>query len=285
MTRRFDLERHRQSLAEIREIMNSMKTLAYMETRKLARFLDAQQSVVTSIEAAATDFLASHADLLPTAQDFRPVYLLIGTERGFCGDYNHVLLRQLEASLTESPQNMPILIAIGRKLHTLLEHDARVIAFINGASVAEEVSAVLYQIVNTLMEMQDKHGILGVHCLSHSDKGGVMQTKLMPPFQQLSIKPARMPQNPPILNLTPREFLLELTEHYLFAALHQLLYTSLETENHQRMTHLEGAVKHLDEDADKLTRQCNALRQEEIIEEIEVILLSASNMDKRPDRV
>jgi len=40
---------------------------------------------------------------------------------------------------------------------------------------------------------------------------------------------------------------------------------------------LEGAVKHLDDKSEELSRQCNALRQEEIIEEIEVILLSSSD--------
>jgi F-type H+-transporting ATPase subunit gamma len=82
------------------------------------------------------------------------------------------------------------------------------------------------------------------------------------------------------LTLSPTAFLLELTEQYLFAALHEMLYTSLMAENHNRVTHLEGAVRHLDEKSEQLARQCNALRQEEIIEEIEVILLSASSLDE-----
>ena len=53
MTQRRNLEHHRHSLAEIRDIMNSMKTLAYMETRKLGSFLDAQHTVLQSIEEVA----------------------------------------------------------------------------------------------------------------------------------------------------------------------------------------------------------------------------------------
>ena len=45
-------------------------------------------------------------------------------------------------------------------------------------------------------------------------------------------------------------------------------------ENLRRVEHLEAAVRHLDKKAADLRRRCNALRQEEIIEEIEVILLS-----------
>ena len=67
--------------------MNSMKTLAYLETRKLSRFVEAQQAVSASIEEVAADFLSFHADSLPVAGETTAVYLLIGTERGFCGDY------------------------------------------------------------------------------------------------------------------------------------------------------------------------------------------------------
>jgi F-type H+-transporting ATPase subunit gamma len=41
------------------------------------------------------------------------------------------------------------------------------------------------------------------------------------------------------------------------------------------VAHLEGAVQHLDTRTEELTRRSMSLRQEEIIEEIEVILLNA----------
>jgi F-type H+-transporting ATPase subunit gamma len=60
--------------------------------------------------------------------------------------------------------------------------------------------------------------------------------------------------------------------------LHALLYASMMMENHDRVRHLDGAVRHIDDQSEDLARQCNALRQEEIIEEIEVILLSAASV-------
>ena len=68
--------------------------------------------------------------------------------------------------------------------------------------------------------------------------------------------------------------------HNLFAILHKIMYVSLMTENVRRMQHLEGAAHHLDDKSAELLRKCNALRQEEIIEEIEVILRSASDLDQ-----
>ena len=283
MTRRRNLEHHRHSLGEIRDIMNSMKTLAYMETQKLARFLDVQHAVVRSINEVAADFLSFHPETLPEAKEATPVYLLIGTERGFCGDFNHALLRHLETALQAHPSDSPMLIAVGRKLHTLLEGDAHVVALIDGASVVEEVTSLLNQVVSELTTLQDKHGVLTVFCLYHGSEDGIVMQKLLPPFQRLLHKLPRFP-HPPVLNQSPREFLVELTDHYLFAALHEMLYSSLMVENHHRVAHLEGAVKHLDDKSAELARQCNTLRQEEIIEEIEVILLSATSLDDKPDK-
>ena len=258
--------------------MNAMKTLAYMETRKLARFLDAQHAVVQNIEDVAADLLSFHPAALPEAKETVPVYILIGTERGFCGDFNHTLLKQLESALQEHPADGPLLITVGRKLHTLLEGDARVTAMVDGASAVEEISLLLNRLVSSLTALQEKHGVVSVFCLYHDSEDGIVMQQLLPPFQDLLHRPPSF-TIPPLLNQSPREFLLELAEHYLFAALNEMLYTSLMMENHRRVAHLEGAVKHLDDESAELTRKCNGLRQEEIIEEIEVILLSAASLD------
>jgi F-type H+-transporting ATPase subunit gamma len=283
MTRRRELERHRQSLGEIREIMNSMKTLAYMETRKLDRFLDAQHAVVQNIEEVVADLLSFYPETLPDAEVTTPVYIVIGTERGFCGDFNHALLEHLESTLQESPAENPTMILVGRKLYTLLEDDERVAAWFDGASVAEEVTSLLNNIVSELTALQEKHGVLTLFCLYHGDQDGIVMQKLLPPFQDLRHKPPRF-ACPPVMNLAPRELLVEFVDSYLFASLHEMLYTSLMVENHQRVTHLDGAVKHLDDQSAEMARQANTLRQEEIVEEIEVILLSAASLDERPDK-
>jgi len=280
MSRRRDLENHRQSLGEIREIMNSMKTLAYMETRKLARFLPAQQAVIKSIEEAAADFLSFHPGILAEPGETKPLFLLIGAERGFCGDFNHAVIERIASMQLAQATAEPRLLAVGHKLHPLLEGDHRVAARLEGASVAEEVSAALQRIVNELASLQAGDVDLTLFGIYHADDGATMQ-RLLPPFQQQIDTPPSH-RHPPLMNLPAEEFLLDLTDHYLFAALQQMLYSSLMVENRRRVTHLEGAVKHMDEESINLTRQCNTLRQEEIIEEIEVILLSSAGLDDVP---
>ena len=282
MTRRRKLEHRLHSLAEVREIMNSMKTLAYMETKKLEHFIDAQKTVVESIEEVAKDFLHYHPETLPESRGIIPVYILIGTERGFCGDFNHKLLNHLE-SVIQASSDKPMFIAVGRKLYMLLEEDGRVVEKIDGAGVVEEVGSVLIELVNKIISIQDEYGSIDVFCLFYGSEGSVVMQRLLPPFQGCLNCPSRF-SDPPLLYLSPTDFLIKLTDQYLFATLHTLLYTSLMEENHHRVSHLEGAVSHLDDRSDELKQKSNALRQEDIIEEIEVILLSAESLFDKPEK-
>jgi F-type H+-transporting ATPase subunit gamma len=279
MTRRRDLEAHRATLDEIREIMNSMKSLAYMETRKLMALLDTQHAVVEGIEAMAADFLGFYPKTLTGGEKTTDVHVLVGSERGFCGDFNEALARQLDTRMEQTAIELPFLIAVGRKLHPLLEGDPRLTAVIDGASTVDEVAEVIKQLVDAIAALQMRYGPLSVSVLHNAlDAKGITLNRLVPAFEQFKNGPRRFPY-PPVLNLQPQAFFLELTDQYVFAALHQVLYASLMAENHRRVRHLEGAVRHLDDRSSALRRKCNALRQEEIIEEIEIILLSASLFD------
>ncbi|WP_321370151.1 FoF1 ATP synthase subunit gamma [uncultured Desulfuromusa sp.] len=276
MSKREELQHHRRSLNEIREIMNSMKTLAFMETRKLTRFLGTQQAMVRSIEATAADFLSFHPEILPDIPETNKIFLLIGSEHGFCGDFNQSLLRHLETTLQTQPQKEALVIAVGHKLHTIIENRTNGVTLIDGASVTEEVMSILNPIVDTLSDLQEQHGMLSLHGLYHGKDGAIVIEKLLPSFQHFVHDRSDF-SHPPELNLAAEEFLLNLTEQYLFAALLEIIYTSMMAENRSRIAHLEGAVKHLDDKSEELARQSNVLRQEEIINEIEVILLNNSN--------
>lgn len=280
MTRRRELQRRRDSITEIGEIMNSMKTLAYMETHKLDRFLNAQRAVVAQIEAVAKDFLAFFPETLPESDESTPLFLLLGSERGFCGDFNESLLVNLENYLQENSIHTPRLMAVGRKLYVHMDNDPRLVASLEGADVVEEVDRILNQIILQLTESQKNQHALSLTVLYHDlESEQVVIKDIFPPFAKLTgTRPGFT--HPPLIHLSPMALLAELIDHYLFAILHKIMYVSLMAENVRRMRHLEGAVHHLDDKAAELLRESNALRQEEIIEEIEVILLSGASYNE-----
>lgn len=80
---------------------------------------------------------------------------------------------------------------------------------------------------------------------------------------------------PPLLNLDPLVFATDLIDQHLFSLLHEVFYSSLMAENLRRFRHMDQAVQRLEKDMVELVLKRNSLRQEEITEEIEVIMLSA----------
>ncbi|MDD1612906.1 MAG: F0F1 ATP synthase subunit gamma, partial [Methylococcaceae bacterium] len=62
-----------------------------------------------------------------------------------------------------------------------------------------------------------------------------------------------------------------IAEHFLFHQMLAILVRSIRIENHMRLMQMENALRHLDEGSSNLLRQRNRLRQEEIVEEIELM--------------
>lgn len=275
MSRRHELEQRLRKLGEIGEIMRSMKNLALMETRKLARFLEVQEAAVREIEAVAADFLHFHPHL-GVQPSGKQALLVIGAERGFCGDFNKELWHELN---TPTPGASAIL-AVGGKLGNRLEHHPELAGQFDGPAVAEDVPKTLNLLIPAIGQLQETQACQGLNVLYHrSGMEGVARKPLLPPFtEHLGLTPAL--GHPPLLNLAPEAFFAELVHHYLFAALHEIFYTSLMAENQRRIQHLEGAIQRLEEKTEDLARKSRTLRQEEITEEIEVILLSVEGAVK-----
>jgi F-type H+-transporting ATPase subunit gamma len=274
MSRRLELEQRLRQLGEIGEIMRSMKNLALMETRKLGRFLEAQKQAVGAIESAAADFLSFHPVPVLFAREGKQAVLAIGSERGFCGDFNEEILAELAAC----PSGECLVMAVGGKLCARLDNFPGTVVPFVGPSVAEDVPEMLNGLVGEIGARHRRGENLHLTVVHHCDGDtGISRKALLPPFSDASRTKTGFDQ-PPLLYLAPERFFAELLDHYLFAALHGIFYASLMAENQRRMHHLEGAIHRLGEKTDDYARRCRALRQEEITEEIEVILLSAESL-------
>ena len=272
MSKRREVKRRLTALDEIDGIMVAMKNLALLETRKLGAFLATQHRAVASIEAAAQDFLNFYPQAPAHTDDMQQLLLVIGSERGFCGDFNEALLQPISAA---ARQEETLLVAVGRRLEAKLQGDKRIVAFVEGPSVGEEVQAALVRLVKVLGELQQQRPeeVWRISALYHDDESGEPRTRQLLPLAAPTGKSVY--SHAPLLNLEPAQFLSQLTDQYLYAALHEVFYASLMAENRKRLEHMDSAIRRLEKDEAKLRLRYNALRQEEIIEEIEIIMLSA----------
>ena len=285
MSKRRELERELQAFGEIREILGAMKNLALMEMGKLTRFISTQQRVVEGIETVAADLLSFYPEMPAAPGKARHVWLLIGSERGFCGDFNEAVKSVFNAYGKRFATEEAIVIAVGYRLSSKLADDNRVTTHLAGASVVEEVESVLTRVMEMLAALQTEHPALCPLCLtlfSHRLDETQVQALVLEPFRRLEKKPARFAYAP-LLNLSPPAFFAGLAEHYLFAKLHELFYSSLMVENQRRLQHMENALHRIEQESSRLLLRRNSLRQEEITEEIEVLLLSAEAL-QRPTR-
>lgn len=266
-----ELARRQGRLRDIRGLMTAMKSLSLVETRKLARLIAHQQRMRANIEAAASDFLAHHPQ---HAVDPDPsgvaVLMLVGAERGFCGGFDERLIRHLDAA--PPAVRGASLLVVGRRLATRLGDRPRIVARLDGATVAEDVPAVLDRVLDALHGMRQPAGPALLMVLAHDEQGDPALVQLLP-----LPRPPGPPRSghAPLLNLTPVAFIAGLIDEFLLSALFGLLYASLAAESHQRLAHMEQAIDRLDDTLQGLTLRRNALRQERIVEEIEVMLANA----------
>lgn len=269
MSQSRELQAHIKQLEEIRSILNAMKNLAFMAVHKLTQLQARQTQLVKHIEDSANAFLSAYSVLTDTEYNEQIVYIVVGSERGFCGDFNDRLL--------DSLINQPCagVIAIGSRLIGRMDsYPYKVITSLAGANAEEEISSLVEQLLEQIAKLARKQTLIAVY--HQLDNNQIQQRQILPAFPLTSSD--KTPIEPPILNLPPMLFFSELLEQYVLAVLHEILYLSLLAENRLRLQHLEGAVQHLDEQTSKLHHKSQNYRQEEITEEIEVILLNTENL-------
>jgi F-type H+-transporting ATPase subunit gamma len=274
VTRRHQLAGRLAGLREVRAILSAMKNVALMELRALAGLLEHQRRAMATIERAAADFLCFHAppgEAAPAAT----VCIVIGSERGFCGEFNEALEAEARAVRARGER----LVAVGARLADRLAdrlEEADGGGLLSGANVAEELSAVLQRVAAELERVQRAAppGPLHVKAVYQNPDGSGPLTRTIAPLP-LPERPPRPRAYAPRLTLAPPEFFAGLLEQALLMSLQEAFSVSLIAENRRRLEQMEGALRRLDEITANLARRLNASRQEEITQEIEVIMLSA----------
>ncbi len=281
MSRRHELQHRLQQLGEIRKICSSMKSLAFLEVTRLEGYLRHQRQVVETIESCATDMLQHFPALHAEQPELESLVIVLGSERGFCGDYNVLLSRQV-AQLPEQTR----LVILGQKLAQRLDTDPRVVKVLAGPTVADEIPPYIDRLFQALRDINPQGRPITVSALGFdTDSDTPVITQLLPPFRELAESARQTAPNeysgyPPLLNYPPEQVLADMVEHYLFALLYVLFYRGLMVENRRRVQHLDGAVQRIDDRLERLKRRGEMLRQEEITEEIEMLLLGVENRKK-----
>lgn len=265
------IEGQLKQLQELQTIIASMKTLSQLEMRKLTEVSGFQFEMLQTLEHIVSDYVTYFPR--PAYHEEKVVWLLIGSERGFCGAFNEKLIRRLQTEWPGCQEQPWRVLAVGQKLCDQLEgllpgHHA-----LAGACASEEIASILTKVVVAIEKLFEAETSGTLWVLFHDNKGeDVIVQRLLPPA---SINVYKRYRFPPMLYLDPELFFRNFLQHYLLLRLTRLFTVSLQAENQERFRHLELAGHRLDRRRTVLASRARNLRQEAIIEEIEMILLGS----------
>ena len=275
MSKLSDLQARMRSLRDIESILNAMKNLSLVEITKISKFYSTQQELFHTVESALADFQRFYGATSGgrvTAPS--SLYVLIGSERGFCGGFNEAVQKALEPEAADADLK---LILVGRKLALKFLNDKRVVTSLEGPSATEEIPPVISQLARVLAGFPNSAWKI-VHN-RYNVEGPTVEITCPFEFSNEGVAPAY--QFPPLLNLPAAELRPQIFEQYLFAWFYGIFYLSFMAENHERLRHMDGALNKLRDEEHRLRQASNSLRQEAITEELEVIMLSVEDFSQR----
>lgn len=190
----------------------------------------------------------------------RAVLLVLGSERGFCGGFNEQLVR----ALANDQDAYDDLLLMGGRLVVKLGEGNNGASFPGPTSV-DEILPRIQEVMDHLAQLSD---FFTLHVLSHGEHA-VEKKQLLPCTDIPDIAPVVHVDIPckhgPLFE--------ELRWQCVYQELFRAMLMSLQRENRMRLQQMEGAREHLETLINQLHLRLNTLRQQEIVEEIEMILV------------
>jgi F-type H+-transporting ATPase subunit gamma len=259
MSKRREIESRLALYEDLSGILGAMRSFALAELRRIGKREATQQQLVQSLALALNDM--AFALPLPEKPDY-DIWLLFGSVRGFCGSFNEDVLRFWQEQANE---HTPAIL-IGERLHDLLPENGTTLR-VPGANGGLDAPLAIEQILPAITDLRQKQsGVPGlIACFR--DEHGASSQRLLPLTEEKPVSFAY----PPYVFSSPEETAAGIAEHYLFHRILAILLRSIRVENHMRLMQMENALHHLEEGSSDLTRQRNRVRQEEIVEEIELM--------------
>ncbi|MGR8950860.1 MAG: F0F1 ATP synthase subunit gamma [Gammaproteobacteria bacterium] len=259
MSKRREVESRLALYEDLSGILGAMRSFALAELRKVGKRETTQQLLVLKLNEALNDIAFA---LPPPEQTESDIWLLFGSMRGFCGSFNEDVRRFWQE---HAGARQPVIL-IGERLQDLFPETGSTLR-IPGANGGLDAAATIERILPAIAELRQPRRVLPGLIACFRDEHGARSQRLLP----LTIEQTASPGYPPLIPASPRETAIGIAEHFLFHQMLAILLRSIRIENHLRLMQMENALRHLEEGSSELIRKRNRLRQEEIIEEIELM--------------
>ncbi|WP_027366550.1 F0F1 ATP synthase subunit gamma [Desulfocurvibacter africanus] len=272
------LERKIKTATELLSVVKTMKAMASVNIRTYERAVESLAEYGRTINLAWLVFFL-RAGGFPLVEAKGPaVVLAIGSDQGMCGQFNEVILQEIERrepDLRKDGEDVSYWVSGERVLGGLVDsgRDVRMHFQLPGSLSA--VDTEVMAIIEHMDRQRREQGILRFYLLNNRPaKGSVYEPrlrKLLPldqewaaRFEQRTWPERSLPQ----INMAPKDFFGHLFSQYLFISLYRAFGQSLASENAARLSSMQSAEKNIDEMKDRLTMEYRQARQTQITGEL-----------------
>ena len=269
-----DIKARIKSINDTRQITKAMELISVSKVKRAQEYFDKNLLYFKSLIKAISDLLAN-GDCADDCEKYfnasfegRTVYVVISSDKGLAGGYNHNVLNHALNIIKEDKDST--IITYGR---TAAEFFKR-----NGYQVAKEYSSIgnpslkdARDIAYDLYKQFDEGAIDGAHIVyTDMDESGVQKPvcfEVLPldrtQFDQSSKFGATMIYDP-----SAEVVLSNLIPQYIIGLVYSILLHASVSEHKARMVAMESATRNADEMLDKLRLEYNRARQESITNEL-----------------
>jgi F-type H+-transporting ATPase subunit gamma len=266
MSGRYALRERLTLLQELRQIVKAMTNLAFAELQRTIRILPALAMARDTVLQALDEEVMNESDVhaREPMRERPKTWLVIGSERGFCGAFNARIMTEAAALHRADPAAR--LVVAGRRLVELLGDDAGKVVALPGSAAIDEAASTLDAWLSALgRDLLDGRELW----VLHAGASGWVRERLLPrPEARQAARAAALRY------LAPLVLRAALERQALRLMLEAALYGSLQQENHWRLAQMQRAKDHLDKLGRVLNRRHALLRQSDITNELETLMTS-----------
>lgn len=276
------LTRQAQTLASIRGVVRTMKTLAALNAapyERAASAIEGYRRTVRDGFAAFAHRMDRHA-LAEALAVRRHVLVAFGSDHGFCGNYNEAVARATRGpSADGSPP--PIVLCVGAKLEAALaDGGVTVERRLTPPASVDGIERLASQIVREIERQALDLPLLSLAVslvytrrLEHGERG-VVATPLLPLERALLEAPRPWPERTlPDFSMAPAALLAALVRNHIFASVFHASAEAMVTENAARLALMQQAEQSVDERLDAVRREVSRVRQDQVTEELMDIVI------------
>jgi len=276
MSKLIQMRNRIQTIETIRKVTDAMRIISMsshsrlkIKQEPLSEYLNALTLLLAKVQQATPSW--KNERLMPTQEKHNTLYILIGSQKGLCGNFNTQLFKFFDHHVESSLSPHYRFIAIGKKAtdYISLNRHKRIIQTFplltthNFLSIAHKISQFIMATTTAYTE---------VIIFSNTFKSFFVQKPTMTsliPFDQKKISAlVEPPAEGYLWDEKPHEILDKLASHYIEVQLHQLLFQSLLAEQAARFISMDNSTRNANTLLETTKLEYNKLRQAKITTEI-----------------